>query len=275
MNTFRRSLLGLSFVCVAAAWAGASSATSAPATGTAVPPMTATQAAVAKAANAKAQAENDLIAKASAAESKSDWAGAEAAMKQLVGMDPGRWDFSQSLANDQFNDGKFTDAVKSYDDAIRGASADTADAAAAKQALAALYTNQANAYLKLKNSSAASADFTKAAALGGGSADAATSFYNLCATAYNAHKDKEALADCDKAIAADPKMADAWFVKGTILVNEGETDAKGNFTVPPGTLEALTTYLKLEPHGKHASGSEVDAAVGHALIRHCVTSAFG
>lgn len=253
MKTFRRNLLGFSCICIAVVWAAASSAASVPATGTKVAPMTATQAVIAKAANVQALAQNDLITKAAAAESKSDWAGAEAALKQLSAMAPSRWDFIQSLANDQFNDGKFADAVKSYDSAIQGALADTTDPAGAKQALATLYTNQANAYLKLNNSTAASADFAKAQALGGGSADAATSFYNLCAAAYNAHKDKEALADCDKAIAADPKMADAWFVKASILVSEGETDAKGNFNVPAGTLQALQTYLKLEPHGKHAS----------------------
>ena len=251
MNIYSKSLLRLSFIW-AAAWAGASFAASAPEAGTTAAPMTASQAAAAKAANVKAQAENDLIAIASAAESKHDWAGAEVALKQLITMDPRRWDFSQSLANDQFNQGKFEDAVKSYERAIQGALADTADPAAAKQALPALYTNQGNAYLKLKNNTAATADFAKAGELGGGS-DAATSFYNLCATAYNAHKDKEALADCDKAIAANPKMADAWFVKGSILANQGQTDANGNFSVPPGTLEALKMYLKLEPHGKHAS----------------------
>ena len=247
MHKCYRVLLGLSFFCSLAAWADSSP----PAT-TQAAPMTATQAAIAKAANAEAMAENDLINKASAAEAAKDWPGAEAALKQLITMNSSRWDFSQSLANDQFNDGKYADAVKSYDAAIQGASQDKSDPAGAQQAIAAMYTNQGNAYLKLNNAAAARAAFAKAAA-SGDAGSSAVSYFNLCATAYNAHKDKEALADCDKAIAADPTMAEAYFVKGSILVNEGQTDAKGNFVVPPGTWEALKTYLKLEPHGKHAA----------------------
>lgn len=217
---------------------------------TAPPAMTASQIAAAKAANEKATAENALIAKVSQAEAAGDWAGAEATLEQLTVMNPARWDFEQSLANAQFNQGKYADAVKSYAAAIQGASQDKTDPATAKQAVAAMYSNQGNAYLKLHNDAGATDAFAKAAAMSG---DSAVSYFNLCATAYNAGKDKEALAACDKAIAADPNQADAYFIKGTILVNEGETDAKGNFNVPPGTLEALKTYLKLAPHGKHAS----------------------
>lgn len=218
---------------------------------TAPAPMTATQIAAAKAANEEATAENALIAKVSQAQAANDWAAAEIGLKQLITMNPSRWDFGQSLANAQFNQGKFADAVKSYAAAIQTASQDKTDPATAKQAIASMYTNQGNAYLKLHNDAGATDAFAKAAALSGG--DSGASYFNVCATAYNAGKDKEALAACDKAIAADPKQADAYFIKGSILVNEGETDANGNFKVPAGTLEALQTYLKLEPHGKHAS----------------------
>ena len=250
MHICHRVLLGLGCLWSLAAWADTSPTANA---STKVAPMTATQAAIAKAANAEAMVENDLINKASQAEAAKDWAGAEAALKQLIPKNPARWDFSQSLANDQFNEGKYADAANSYAVAIQGAAQDKTDPDGARLALGAMYTNQGNAYLKLKNSAAAADAFSKAAAAGGDSGSSATSYYNLCATAYNAHKDKEALADCDKAIAADPTMADAYFVKGSIQVSEGETDAKGNFVVPPGTWEALKTYLKLEPHGKHAA----------------------
>ncbi|MGE5624614.1 MAG: tetratricopeptide repeat protein [Bacillota bacterium] len=249
MNKLYRGFVVLGFFWSAAALAD----TPPPLPGTKPAPMTASQAAAAKAANDEAQAENVWIMKASMAEGTQDWAGAEAALKQLITMNPARWDFSQSLGNDQFNEGKYADAVKSYDTAIQGASQDKKDPAAAQKAIAAMYTNQGNAYLKLNNKAAATDAFSKSAATGGDSGGSALSFYNLCATAYNAGKTREALADCDKAIAIDPTMADAYFVKGTILVNEGETDAKGNFNVPPGTWEALKTYLKLEPHGKHAA----------------------
>jgi tetratricopeptide (TPR) repeat protein len=216
--------------------------------------MTASQIQAAKAANSEATAENALIAKVSQAQTANDWAGAEAGLKQLTTMNPTRWDFSQSLANAQFNQGKFADAAQSYATAIQGASQDKTDPAGAKQAIAAMYTNQGNAYLKLHNDAGATDAFAKAAALSGDSSG--SPYLKVCATAYNSGKDKEALAACDKAITADPTQADAYFIKGSILVNEGETDAKGNFNVPPGTVEALQTYLKLAPTGKHVADAK-------------------
>lgn len=254
MNKFYIGLLASSLFWSAAAAGMGSPMGSSPSTArsstTAPPAMTASQVAAAKAANAEASAENALIAKESKAEAANDWAGAEQTLKQLTSMNPARWDFEQSLANAQFNQGKFDDAVKSFATAIQVASQDKTDPATAQKAMATMYTNQGNAYLKLHNSAGATDAFAKAAALSG---DSGVSYFNLCATAYNAGKDKEALDACDKAIAADPNQADAYYIKGSILVNEGETDAKGNFNVPSGTLEALKTYLKLAPNGKHAS----------------------
>jgi len=58
--------------------------------------------------------------------------------------------------------------------------------------------------------------------------------------------------DCDKAIAADPKKADAYFIKGSTLFGSGKLDAQGKYIVPPGTLETLKKYLELAPDGAHA-----------------------
>jgi hypothetical protein len=62
----------------------------------------------------------------------------------------------------------------------------------------------------------------------------------------------EAVAACDKAIAADPKKADAYFIKGSILFGNGKLDKNNRFTVPPGTVEALKQYSALAPSGPHA-----------------------
>ena len=61
------------------------------------------------------------------------------------------------------------------------------------------------------------------------------------------------LAACDKAIAADPKKADAYFVKGSVMVGQGAIGKNGKMTVPPGTVEALKQYLVLAPDGAHAN----------------------
>jgi len=61
-----------------------------------------------------------------------------------------------------------------------------------------------------------------------------------------------ALDACGKAIAADPNKADAYFIKGSLLVGESKTDASGKMIAPPGAAEALKKYLALVPNGAHA-----------------------
>jgi hypothetical protein len=76
-----------------------------------------------------------------------------------------------------------------------------------------------------------------------------------------------ALDACGKAIAADPNKADAYFIKGSVLIGESKTDASGKLIAPPGAAEALKRYLQLAPNGAHADdvkqmlsviGSKVD-----------------
>jgi hypothetical protein len=56
----------------------------------------------------------------------------------------------------------------------------------------------------------------------------------------------------DKAIAADPKKADAYFIKGSVMVGQGAVGKNGKMTVPAGTVETLKQYLVLAPDGGHA-----------------------
>ena len=212
-------------------------------------PMNSTQVKAAQASNAKAQSANALIDQVQKAQDAKDWAGAVSLLTQLTALDPTRWDYNQHLADAQYNLGKFADAAQSYDKAIQAASQASADPAA-KQAMGGMYTNQGNAYLKLKRNDAAIAAFDKAVAL---SDNPGVAYFNLCAVLYNAKEDKAAVAACDKAITADPSRADAYYIKGSILVGEGETDANNKFVVPHGTTEALQTYLKLAPRGAHAA----------------------
>ena len=135
--------------------------------------------------------------------------------------------------------------MNSYQHAI-----DVAQNRAAPAATVALYTMIGNADLKLKKNDAAIAAFSKAAALG---VNPAVSYFNLCVTMYNIGQPAaKTVAACDKAIAADPKRADAYFVKGSSLYGEGRLDKKNKLTVPPGTVEALKQYLVLAPDGPHA-----------------------
>jgi tetratricopeptide (TPR) repeat protein len=76
-------------------------------------------------------------------------------------------------------------------------------------------------------------------------------FFNLCAIYYNLKRSQDALAACDQALSSDPTMADAYFIKGSILFGQGREEG-GKYVVPPGTIESLNSYLKYAPMGDHA-----------------------
>jgi tetratricopeptide (TPR) repeat protein len=106
------------------------------------------------------------------------------------------------------------------------------------------------AYLKLKRYDEAMQAYTQAAQM---SDQPGTAWLNVCALAYNLGQVDPGLAACDKAIAADPKLADAYFIKGSLLMGNASADAAGKLTAPPGTLESLQKYLQLQPDGPHAA----------------------
>jgi len=104
----------------------------------------------------------------------------------------------------------------------------------------------------VRNNRAAISLFSKAAAL---DPKPAVAYFNLCATQYNIGEVAGALVACDKAIAADPRKADAYFIKGSLLVAESK-QVGGKTVAPAGTKEALQKYLELQPNGAHARDVE-------------------
>jgi tetratricopeptide (TPR) repeat protein len=195
--------------------------------------------------------ENALLTQAQSALQARSWQAAETAFKQLVAIAPARWEYQEGL---QDNLGRSEAALASYEKAIplarRGADAANDSSAKAKAAVAQMLTVEGNIYLKLRKNPEAIDAYTKAAAL---SSNPAVAYFNLCATNYNAGNTSAALAACDKAIAADPAKADAYFIKGSVMVGNGAVDQKGKFVVPKGTVETLKKYLELQPNGAHAS----------------------
>ena len=185
---------------------------------------------------------NALVAKAQAALDAKQWPDAEAALKQLLASEP-RWEYAQALGTAQMNQGHYADSLDSYQRAIDlGKNASPADTSR-------IYTMIGNANLKLKKNDAAIAAYYKAATL---SPNAAVAYFNICATLYNMGQPAaKTAAACDKAIAADPKKADAYFVKGSSLYGEGAVDKSNKYVVPPGTVAALKQYLALAPDGPH------------------------
>ena len=75
--------------------------------------------------------------------------------------------------------------------------------------------------------------------------------WHMCAMYYNQGKFNEALSACDRAIALDPRRADAYFVKGSVMFGSSTVDANGKAHAPAGTAETLKKYLELAPDGVH------------------------
>ena len=193
---------------------------------------------------AQSENQNALIAKAQAAIDAKQWPEAEAALKQLSSSEP-RWEYSDALGVAQFNQGHYADSIETYQRAIELAGKNASPAA-----IASMCTTIGNANLKLKKNDAAIAAYTKAASL---DPNPAVAYFNLCAVTFNMGQPAaKTVPFCDKAIAADPKKADAYFIKGSSLYGEGALDKSNKFAVPPGTVEALKQYLVLAPGGPHA-----------------------
>jgi tetratricopeptide (TPR) repeat protein len=203
----------------------------------------------------KAQKMNALILQANTAVAAKNWQEALAPLKELTAMDATNWQIFSALGDAQLNLGQHEDAVATYKTgiaAMAGAPLDpqNPDAPKNRLGLAHMLTNQGNAYLKLKKSHEAVAAYTKAAEL---DRNPAVAYFNLCATQYNIGDVEGGLDACDRAIAADPKKADAYFIKGSLLIVNSTIDKNGKVTAVPGTAEALNKYLELAPEGPHAS----------------------
>jgi len=222
-----------------------------------------------KAENAKATSINVLIKQYTDAVNNKAWTDAEAAAQQMVTLDPTRYEYYQALGGVKINLQKYQEAVDSYEKGVQLAEAAAGgsapkqgapDPAKAKAAIGPMLTGEGNALLKLGKNKEAVAAFTKAAEK---DPNPATAYFNLCATQYNTGNTEGALTACDKAIAADPARADAYFIKGSLMMGSSTMDKQGKLQAPSGTAEALNKYLELAPDGPHANDvKEMLGAIG-------------
>jgi tetratricopeptide (TPR) repeat protein len=197
---------------------------------------------------------NALISQYNAAQAAKNWQEAADILKKTITAEPNRWEYQKALGDTQLNLGQYQESADTYEKVIPLAENATktdpkADPAKAKAAVGQMLTNEGNAYLKLKKNDTAIEADTKAAAM---DPNPGTAYFNICATQYNTGNTQGALAACDKAIAADPTRADAYFIKGSLMVGESKLDQDGKLQATPGTSEALNKYLELAPDGPHA-----------------------
>src|ERR1035437_4356374 len=119
---------------------------------------------------------------------------------------------------------------------------------------AATHNNYALALVQAKKIPEAQAELTKAAQLD--PPNAGKYYYNLGAVLTNANQADAAVEAFQKAIAADPKYAEAYYQYGVSLVSKASYGADGKVTPVPGTVEALQKYLELAPTGQFAQAAK-------------------
>jgi tetratricopeptide (TPR) repeat protein len=164
--------------------------------------------------------------------------------------DPAQWGPYQVLGGIYTSLDKPQDALEAYQKGIAAAEKmlEAQPDARTKVGLGQMLNSEGNLLLKVKKYDEAIGVFSQAAEL---SVYPAMPYFNLCATYYNLKRSQEAVTACDRAISSDPKMADAYFIKGSILFGQGQLE-HGKYAVPQGTTEALNKYLEYAPYGDHA-----------------------
>ena len=213
---------------------------------------------------------NEKLAAAKTAADAGDFDTAIAQMTQATQMDPSRdllWaklgDYELSSAAKQTDSAEKTKryeaAVTNYDKAVdikqKALDATPQKPPDAAKVMASYYNNLGKAEAQLGKTDEAVKAYNQAAQLD--PAGAGMYYFNLGAILTNANTKsdpamRKAAADAfDKAIAADPNRADAYYWKGTNLI--GAATLQGDKMVaPPGTAEAFQKYLELQPTGPHA-----------------------
>lgn len=171
--------------------------------------------------------------------------------KKAIAADPAQSEFYQTLATAQSSSGKFEDALATYQAGIKVAQQQfTAhpDSNIAKSGLGQMLNAEGNLYAQHSQYEQAITAFNESAKY---SSYAAMPWFNACATYYNMNRLPDAVTACDQAIAADPAMAEAYYIKASALFGRGSLD-HGKYNAPEGTREAINKYLELAPFGEHA-----------------------
>ena len=211
----------------------------------------------AKKNQAKADATNASLAQARDAIGRQDWPAAENALQEALKSEPDHWEFYVALGGAQENQGKYPEALHSYDTGIEKAQKTQpdpknpySDPVKIKTGIAQMLLQEARIYMDIKKPEDAAKTYLR---VGDSGYNPATAYYNACAVYYNMGRGQDAVAACDKSIAADQNKADAYFLKGSVLVNSGRLDSSGKRYVSAAAVEALKKYLELAPSGSHAA----------------------
>ena len=172
--------------------------------------------------------------------------------RQSIAEDPTQWEPYQVLGGALNTANKPEEALEVYEKGVAAAKkalADKPDSPQAKAGLGQMLNTEGNLLVKQKKYDEAIDIFSQAAEV---AAYPAMPYFNLCATYYNLKRGADAVAACDRAIASDPSLSDAYYIKATVLFGQGHVEDR-KYVVPAGTSESLNKYLEYAPFGQHAS----------------------
>lgn len=172
--------------------------------------------------------------------------------RQSIAEDPTQWEPYQVLGGALNTANKPQDALDVYEKGVaaaRKALADKPDSPKAKAGLGQMLNSEGNLLVQQKKYDEAIGIFNQAAEV---AAYPAMPYFNLCATYYNLKRATDAVAACDRAITSDPSLADAYYIKASVLFGQGHVEDR-KYVVPAGTNESLNKYLEYAPFGQHAS----------------------
>lgn len=125
---------------------------------------------------------------------------------------------------------------------------------AADPTSASFHSDLGTTYASEGKTSDAEAECAKAGQIA--PADGTRCYFNLGAIANNAGKMDDAASAFKKATELDPKNADAFFLEGQALMGKATMGADNKIVPAPGTVEALQTYLQLDPNGKYKDSAQ-------------------
>jgi tetratricopeptide (TPR) repeat protein len=171
---------------------------------------------------------------------------------QSIAEDQTQWEPYQVLGGALNTANKPQDALQAYEKGVAAAKKmleDKPDSGHAKTGLGQMLNSEGNLLVQQKKYDEAISVFTQAVEV---AAYPAMPYFNLCATYYNLKRGADAVAACERAIASDPSLSDAYYIKASVLFGQGHVE-NGKYVVPPGTSESLNKYLQYAPFGQHAS----------------------